>query len=110
MAMAAKRALRHAEASGEELIDNLSRQIALLRKEIASISETVNDYSGSTLSDVQHNALALAKDFRDGGKLVARQVSRQANYAGQAVKENPVPVIVALATIALISALIFKRD
>ena len=110
MAIAAKRALRHAEASGEEMIDNLSHQIAMLRKEIASITEAVNDYSGSTLEDVQHNAVVLAREMRKGGELVARQVGRNAGRAGKAVQENPVPVIVALGTIALISALIFRRD
>ena len=48
--------------------------------------------------------------MRKGGELVARQVGRNAGRAGKAVQENPVPVIVALGTIALISALIFRRD
>ena len=110
MAIAGKRALKHAEASGEELIDNLSRQIAMLRKEIAAITEAVNDYSGSTLEDVQHNAVALAREMRKGGELVVRQVGRNAERAGKAVQENPVPVVVALGTIALLSSLIFRRD
>ena len=41
---------------------------------------------------------------------MAWQVNRQASVAGKAIQENPVPVIVALGTIALISALIFSRD
>jgi len=110
MAIAAKRALRQAEASGEEMIDNLSRQIAALRKEISSISDAVSEYSGPTFDDFQHNAAAIAKEVRQQGQVVARQVSRQATYAGKAVQENPVPVLVALGTIALISAFIFTRD
>jgi len=110
MAIAAKRALRQAEASGEEMIDNLSRQIASLRKEIASISDAVSEYSGPTFDDFQHNAAAIAKEVRQQGQVVARQVGRQATYAGKAVQENPVPVLVALGTIALISAFIFTRD
>ena len=110
MAIAAKRALRQAEETGEEMIDNLSRQIAALRKEIASISDAVSDYSGPTFDDFQHNAAAIAKEVRQQGQVVARQVSRQATHASKAVQENPVPVLVALGTIALISALIFTRD
>jgi hypothetical protein len=47
---------------------------------------------------------------RHQGAAVARQVSKQASVAGRAVQDNPVPVIVALGTIALLSALIFGRD
>ena len=110
MATAAKRAIKQVEDTSEEFSENLVRQIAALRKEIASISDAVSDYSGHTFDDVQHNALALAKEVRHQGAVVARQVGRQANVAGKAVQENPIPVIVALGTIALISALIFTRD
>ncbi|UJW86256.1 hypothetical protein [Devosia sp. SL43] len=110
MATAAKRAIKRAEDTGEDLADSLSQQIAALRKEIASIADAVSDYSGHTFDDVQHNAVALAKEVRHQGAVVARQVSRQANVAGKAVQENPVPVIVTLATIALLSALFFTRD
>lgn len=110
MATAAKRTRKIVEHAGEGLSDSLVEQIAALRKEIAHISSAVSDYSGHTFDDVQHNAVALAKEVRHQGAVVARQVSRQAGVAGKAVQENPIPVIVALGTIALISALIFTRD
>jgi hypothetical protein len=110
MATAAKRTLKSIEQNSGEFTDTLSDQIAALRKEIASISDAVSNYGGHALSDVQHNALALAKEVRHQGAVVARQANRQATIAGKAIQENPVPVIVALGTIALISALIFSRD
>ncbi|MET3925416.1 hypothetical protein [Devosia sp. 2618] len=110
MATSAKRTLKTIEHAGDNVSDALFDQIASLRKEIASISEAVSDYSGHTFDDVQHNAVALAKEVRHQGAVVARQVSRQANAAGKAVQENPIPVIVVLGTIALVSALIFSRD
>jgi|SRR5215217_2848224 len=110
MATAAKRTLKTIEDTGDSVSDALFDQLATLRKEISAISEAVGDYSGHTLNDVQHNAVALAKEVRHQGAVVARQVNRQASVAGKAIQENPVPVIVALGTIALISALIFTRD
>lgn len=107
MATSAKRTIKNVEAN---MPDALLEQIASLRAEIASISEAVSEYGGHQLGDIQHNALALAKEVRHQGAAVARQVSRQASSAGKVVQENPVPVIVALGTIALISALVFMRD
>ena len=110
MATAATRAIKRVEDTGGEISENLVRQIAALRQEINAIAEAVGDYSGHSLSDVQHNAVALAKEFRHQGAVAARQVGRQASVAGRVVQENPVPVLVTLATIALLSALIFMRD
>lgn len=110
MATSAKRALKSVETAGDSVSDALFDQIAALRKEIASISEAVGDYGGHTLGDLQHNAVALAKEVRHGSAVMARQVNRQATVAGKAIQENPVPVIVVLGTIALLSALIFTRD
>ena len=110
MASSAKRTISNLEATGEEFSDSISKQISALRKEIASLADSVSDYGGHTFDDVQHNAVALAKEVRHQGAAVARQVSRQANVATKAVQENPLPVIVALGAIALLSAVIFMRD
>ena len=110
MATSAKRALKSVETAGDSVSDALFDQIAALRKEIATISDAVADYGHHSLGDLQHGAVALAKEVRHGSAAMARQVNRQASLAGKAIQENPVPVIVVLGTIALLSALIFKRD
>ena len=110
MATSAKRALKSVENASDSVSDALFDQIAALRKEIAAISETVGEYGGHSLSDLQHGAAALAKEVSHSSAVVARQVNRQASVAGKAIQENPVPVIVVLGTIALLSALIFTRD
>jgi hypothetical protein len=110
MATTAKRALKVIDDTRDDASDALLKQIAALRKEIATISEAVGDYGGHTFSDVQHNAAALAKEVRHQGAVVAREVNRQASVAGKAIQQNPVPVIVVLGTIVLLSALIFTRD
>jgi len=110
MATATQRALQRAEKSGEEISENLAHQIAALRKQVDQLSHSVQSYGGHSLDDLQHNAVALANEVRQQSRVVARQVGRQANIAGKAVQENPVPVIVVLGTIALLSALLFNRD
>lgn len=110
MATSARRAIKQIEETGGDVSEHLLHQVAALRKEIASISDAVGDYSGHRLHDMQHNAVALANEVRHQGAVVAKQVGRQAGVATRAVQQNPVPVIIALGTIALISALVFRRD
>lgn len=110
MATSARRTIKQIEEAGDDISDNLVQQIAALRKEISTIADAVGDYGGHRFHDVQHNAVALANEVRHQGTAVAKQVSRQAGVASRAVQENPVPVIIALGTIALISALVFRRD
>lgn len=110
MAISAKRTIRAARKDGEDITEALLDQIAVLRKELAEISDAVNDYSGNALHDVQHNAVALAKEVRHQGAIALRQANKQAHVATKAVQENPVPVIAVLGGIALLSALLFTRD
>lgn len=110
MATSARRAIKQIEEAGDDISDNLFRQVAALRKEIATIADAVGDYGSHGLHDMQHNAVALANEVRHQGAVVAKQVGRQAGVATRAVQQNPVPVIIALGTIALISALVFRRE
>jgi ElaB/YqjD/DUF883 family membrane-anchored ribosome-binding protein len=52
----------------------------------------------------------LAKEVQHQGAAVAHQVGKQAQAATRRVQDNPVQTIVILAAIALVSAMIFKRD
>ena len=80
MAISAKRTIRAARKDGEDITEALMDQIAVLRKELAEITDAVNDYSGNAFHDVQQNAVAIAKEVRHQG------------------------------SIALLSALLFTRD
>ncbi|MGV8955278.1 MAG: hypothetical protein ACOH2M_29550 [Cypionkella sp.] len=107
MATTAQRSIKRLRDTGRDVEHDLSEQIDALREELASISNSVRKYSNSHLHDIGDNAVAVVDQVRHQGAVAARQISRQANVAGRAVQENPIPVIVALGTIALISALIF---
>ena len=107
MATTAQRSIKRIRDTRDDVENDLADQIAALREEIASISSSVSKYSNNRLHDMQDNAVAVVDQVRHQGAVAARQIGRQANVAGRAVQENPIPVIVALGTIALISALIF---
>ena len=110
MATAARKTIKQIEESADDIGGNIAEQIASLRDEIASISESVSNYGGNRLDQAQHNAVAVVDQVRHQGAVAARQIGRQANVASRAVQENPIPVIMALGAIALISAFIFAAN
>lgn len=113
MAMSNRRAWHQAEESGEAILDGLQHQLSALRKQVDQLSNSVGSYGDGSLSDFHHNALALAREMQHQGRAVSRQVGRevgrQAHVAGNVVRENPVPALVTLGTIALLSAMVFTR-
>lgn len=110
MAITAKRTLKAARKDGAEITETLLDQIAILRKEIAEISDAVNDYSGHTIHDVQRSAAALAQEVRQHGAVALREANKHAHIATRVVRDNPVPAIAIVGTIALLSALLLARD
>lgn len=110
MATSAKRALQVVEDARDDVTDSLSDHVAALRQEIVAIAEAINEYGGERLHGVQRGAAQLAKDVQHQLPVVARQVSRQASSAGRAVRQDPLPVVVAVGTVVLLAALLFRRD
>lgn len=106
MASSIRRAIRPIENSGADIAE----QVLALREEISSLADAVARYSGHSANDLGHNALELASQVSHQGAVAARNIGRQANAAGRVVRDNPVPALVALGTVALIAALVFTRD
>ncbi|MFG6566876.1 YqjD family protein [Sulfitobacter sp. 1A13679] len=65
-------------AAKEVTIDDLSDQIALLKKDIASLTETLGDYGKARSEEMRDNARNAANDFADTGRLKAMEVQQQA--------------------------------
>jgi len=111
MATASSRALRKIESANEDIADSVSAQLKQLRRDLDSITEAIGDYSSRHLakdaSRLGHQAVDIV---RHQGAVTAKQISHQADVAGRAVRENPIPVIAVLGALALASALIFTRD
>lgn len=110
MADAVKEAVKVVAETSAEQSDRLFRQLDAMREEIASIADSISHYGADAMEGVQHNAVALAKGVQHQGAAVAHQVGRQAQAATRKAQDNPVQTIVILAAIALVSAVIFKRD
>ena len=83
-------------------IEDLSRQLSTLRHDVAGVSRAVSRYGSHTAHDV-------GDQLWHQGEIVARQLGRQAKKAGKAVKEDPVPAIVAVAGFALFLNLLLGR-
>jgi len=103
MANVTSRALQKLESANEEIIDSIGGQLAALRREIAAISSAIRGRSSPNFAE------SALETVRDQGAEAARQLGRQAFIASRAARENPIPVIVGVASIALISALVFTR-
>lgn len=110
MANSTKQVIEAAEDMGHGASEAVSKRIAALQKEVTALTKAVGDYGGHELRELQHNAAVLARDVQRQGKQVVRQVERQAGAATRAVQENPLPVIVALGALALMAAMVFRRD
>ena len=83
-------------------IEELSRQLSTLRHDVAGVSRAVSRYGSHTAHDV-------GDQLWHQGEIVARQLGKQAKKAGKAVKEDPVPAIVAVAGFALFLNLLLGR-
>lgn len=83
-------------------IEELSRQLSSLRRDVAGVSRSVGRYGSHTAHDV-------GDQLWHQGEVVARQLGRQAKKAGKAVKEDPVPAIVAIAGFVLFLNLVLGR-
>lgn len=74
--------------------EGLAAQIDTLRAEIAKAAASVREMGESGL---------------DGAGQVLDSVGRQGRKAVEAARDNPLPVIAGLATVALLAALVFRR-
>lgn len=106
MATPAKRALSALADTGDELADRVSA----LTADIASIAGALNEYGSHRFHEMQEGASALAREASQQLPVVARQVGHQASLAGRAVRRDPLPTIVVLATAALLASLLLRKS
>jgi hypothetical protein len=98
-------AKRHVDELEEDVHTALDKRIARLRHELASITEAVHSFS----IDTYDGALDMVDDARHQAARAGRHIGRQANAAGHVIKDNPVPITVVLAAIALLTAVVLQR-
>ena len=59
-------------------IDELSEQIALLKNDIASLTETLGDYGKAKTNEMRDTARTAANDLSDAGRAKAMEAQKQA--------------------------------
>lgn len=79
----------------------MARHITALRHEVGQL--------GRAGSRFGHDASDFGDHLWSGGRAVAKVLRRQARDAGRAVKDDPVPAVVAVAGFALFMNLLFNR-
>lgn len=86
----------------DSLQRNLSRQLADLQEEVSSLGRSVARYGGQ----VQHDAGSLGDALWQGGETVTQQLGREARRIGKAVRQDPLPAVVAIvALVGVVAAL-----
>ena len=82
--------------------DDLAHQISSLRREVAGVTRSVGRYGTHTAHDV-------GDQLWHQGEIAAKLLGRQAKKAGKAVRDDPVPAVVAVAGFALFLNLVLGR-
>jgi len=106
MASTARQAIQRIEHGGHDVAE----QVTALREDVAAVAEALARLGGHSANRLGHNALDLAGQVSHQGAVAAREIGKQANMAGRAVRENPAPMLVALGTVALLAALVLSRE
>ena len=109
MAWLSNSTFREARRFADTAEDRMSRQISHLSHEIGAISHAVRKLGLESGQQAGH----LAHDFADQawhtGLIAAGQLGKQARRTGKAVREDPVPAIVAVVGFALLLSLVLGR-
>jgi hypothetical protein len=95
--------------SGTDTFHHLQRQIEGLRNDIAALSGDAAYQGHHALDDLGHHAAELLDEAGKQGRVVANRLSRQLASTGKAVQRDPLPVVVAIGTLVLVSSLLMRR-
>lgn len=96
--------IRQAEHAVEDVSEHMSNQIASLRRQIASVSSSLEEMRDSV------NARHIRDEVSHRARDAARFVGHRANEAGHVIRDNPLQTAAALTAVALLAALVFRRN
>lgn len=92
----------------EDAQDRFGSKFSSLARDAGHLAEALNRHSRGARHDLGH----YAHDFADGalqqGATAARALGKQAWRAGNAVRKDPVPTVVALAGMACLLSLVMS--
>lgn len=88
---------------------DLGGQIRALRREIDKLTRSTSSHGHDFAEDFGHNASEFIDDALHHGRAAAHQITRQAASATRAVSRDPLPLIVAVGTVALVATILMHR-
>lgn len=88
---------------------HLASQIRTLQKEIDKLARRARHEGHDLIEEFGDGASDLFDEAVDFGRHAARNVSKQAIAAGKVVQRDPVPVLIAVGTVALVASLLLSR-
>jgi len=83
----------------------LLERIASLREQLADLARQVEAFAQDQLTEARD----LAAEVGNAGADVARRAGRRTASAARAVRDDPIPVVVALGVLALLTAFFVAR-
>jgi len=85
-----------------EIKDDADEGLVSLRQQIADLARQVEQYAGDRLEDAQ----GLVSNAADAGTVLAARAGRQTLATARAVQKDPLPLVVGLGVLALLTAIV----
>jgi len=104
---------RHKATVGDQFA-SLSQDVAQLARQVRRYGQPRVEHAAQSASDfagdVFHQLEPFARDALHRANDARRAVAHQAKVTGRAVRDDPVPAVIALGTFALIASLLLHRE
>lgn len=86
-------------------VDDIEGRVESLSEEIAVLARQIERFAGHRLDDVRD----LAAEVGSAGTVAVRRAGRQTAAAARAVREDPLPTVIALGVLALLATFVVSR-
>lgn len=107
--MSLSRSLAPLRHFGAQHTPDLSHQVSDLAQEVAAIAASLGRQARPALADAGHSAVEFAEHLAQQMAPMAKQFRRRAKAAGRMMRDDPVPAVVAVGTLALLAMLLMSR-
>ena len=89
----------------DDKTEELEERITSLGDEISVLAHQIERFAGHRLDDVRE----MASDLGEAGTVAVRRAGRQTVAAARAVRDDPLPTVVALGIVALLATFVMTR-
>lgn len=89
--------------------EQLTRQVSRLAREVSAMSRTMQRMGAEMGSEAGAATADLFGSTLHQGEVLARDLGKQAQRVGKAVRKDPLPAVVTLVGLALLLSLLFGR-